>query len=521
MNYLPFAICSLLGLATSLVLIPILRGWTSASSARMARTFHHTHKTPLSRFGGVAFAVAFALVAAVAFVWFPADAAATRTHLVIVVSSLMMFLLGLWDDVRPLGARKKLLGQVLIAAAVCYCGVKIETFKNPFTDRLFELGAWGWVITILWLVALTNMINLVDGIDGLAGGLAMMVMGLLTFVGMQAGPSLPILCAAGTFGALLGFLRYNFPPAKIFMGDGGAYFLGFLIGILTLVHSQKGTIIAALVAPLFALALPIVDVTLAILRRGLKGLPIFRPDRMHIHHKLQELGLSRTRTVLILYGISSIFLLMAFGVFWSQGRWVPILFGFMCLTLLLSARSFNFSRDWFAVGRVLENSAELRKETYYALALARWLEMEAERSPAVADLWEDFVFLARKLGFTSVRLTLEDGERHWQSPEHPGQANPRRQTHELGGDRVATLEFTVSTADMSERLFSHLCELAAEAWLKAANRWHLANQLPIRFDARLADEVLPAASSAFENSINASPSVAGRPLVNPRSRRRL
>lgn len=490
MNYLPFVVCAVLGLVTALALIPILRRWTAASSARAARPFHHTHKTPISRFGGVALATAFALVAVVAFVWFPADAAGTRTHIVIVVSSLAMFLLGFWDDVRPLGARKKLIGQILISTTVCYCGVQIEQFKNPFTDQLIELGAWGWVITILWLVTLTNLINLVDGIDGLAGGLALMMMGLLVFVGIQAGPSLPILCAAGMLGALLGFLRYNFPPAKIYMGDGGAYFLGFLIGILTLVHSQKGTIIAALIAPLFALALPIVDVGLAILRRGLKGLPIFRPDRSHLHHKLQEIGLSRTRTVLILYGLSSVFLLMGFGVFWSQGRWVPILFGFMCLTLLLSARSFNFSRDWFAVGRVLENSAELRKETYYALALARWLEMEAERSGAVEDLWEDFVFLARKLGFTRVTLTLEDGERRWQSPEHSDGQNRLSRTHELGAERVMLLEFTVSADDMSEPLFDHLCELTAEAWLKSANRWHLTNDLPIRFDSRHAANVV-------------------------------
>ena len=107
------------------------------------------------------------------------------------------------------------------------------------------------------------------------------------------------------------------------------------------------------------------------MRRGLKGLPIFRPDRKHLDRRLQELGFSRTRTVLILYGLSSVFLLMAFGVFWSQGRWVPILFGLVCLVLILSAQSFNFSRDWFAVGRVPDNSPELRKQTHYALVLAR------------------------------------------------------------------------------------------------------------------------------------------------------
>jgi UDP-GlcNAc:undecaprenyl-phosphate GlcNAc-1-phosphate transferase len=485
MNYVTLAICVVLGFVTTQVLIPILRRRTPAASlVNGARTFHHTHKTPISRFGGVALAAAFVLVSLVGFIWFPVDAARTRTRVVIVVSSLAMFLLGFWDDVRPLGARRKLLGQVLIATAVCFGGVQIETFQNPITHRLYELGGWGWLITVLWLVALTNMINLIDGIDGLAGGIALMMMALLTYVGIGEELQFPILVAATMCGALLGFLRYNFPPAKIYMGDGGAYFLGFLIGILTLVHSQKGTIVAALIAPLFALALPIVDVSLAILRRGFQGLPLFRPDRLHIHHRLQDLGMSRTRTVLVLYGISSIFLLMAFGVFWSQGRWVPILFGFMCLTLLLSARTFNFSRDWFAVGRVLENSAELRKETHYALALGRSLELGAERGGSLEDLWEDFVFLTRKLGFTGVRLTLEDSERLWQSPDLADAANLWLRSHDLGSERVMRVELAANQGDMSERLATHLSELAAEAWLKAANRWHLANGLALRFDAR-------------------------------------
>ena len=251
MNYLALAICALLAFVTTQVLIPILRRRTAqACGATAARTFHHTHKTPVSRFGGLALAAAFVVVSVVGFIWFPADPVQTRTHIVIVVTSLAMFLLGFWDDVRPLGARKKLIGQVLIAVAVCFGGVQIETFQNPITYKIYQLGAWGWLITVLWLVALTNMINLIDGIDGLAGGIALMMMALLTYVGLGGELQLPILVAVGMCGALLGFLRYNFPPAKIYMGDGGAYFLGFLIGILTLVHSQKGTIIAALIAPL-------------------------------------------------------------------------------------------------------------------------------------------------------------------------------------------------------------------------------------------------------------------------------
>jgi UDP-GlcNAc:undecaprenyl-phosphate/decaprenyl-phosphate GlcNAc-1-phosphate transferase len=469
MNLLPSIVCALVGLLTVLVLVPIIRRKTEQGVLK-ARAFHHTHRAPVSRLGGVALAGAFVMVSLLVFLWFPAQDERLHTRIVIVVSALAMFFLGFWDDLKPLGARKKLLGHILIALGVCYFGVKIEHFKNPFTDEIYDLGVWGWVITVVWLVALTNVINLIDGIDGLAAGIGLMMMALLAYVGQKGVFLFPVLTSAGMFGALLGFLRYNFPPAKIFMGDGGAYFIGFLIGILTLVHSQKGTILAALIAPLFALALPIVDVSLAILRRGLKGLPIFRPDRKHLHHRLQQVGFSRTRTVLMLYGLSLVFLLMAFGVFWSQGRWVPILFGFMCLTLILSARSFNFSRDWFSVGRVLENSLEVRRETQYALALSNWLELEAERAASLEVLWQDYEFVVRKLGFVCVvesaiskRAVPESrtnhSTTHWKS------------VHELNLDGGMLLEFTAPKNAMSERVFDQLSELAAECWLKAAVRW--------------------------------------------------
>jgi UDP-GlcNAc:undecaprenyl-phosphate GlcNAc-1-phosphate transferase len=382
-----------------------------------------------------------------------------------------MFLLGFLDDLKPIGARKKLAGQIFIATAVWYCGVRIDTFLGPVSGHYYQLGGWSWAVTVFWLVALTNVINLCDGIDGLAGGISLMLMGLLTFLGNGHNLPFPVICAAGMFGALLGFLRYNFPPAKIYMGDGGAYFLGFLIAILTLLHSQKGTVVAALIAPLFVLALPILDVSVAIMRRGLKGLPIFRPDREHLHHRMIKFGFSRTRTVLIMYGVSALFLFFAFILLWLQGRGLPILLGFMFLTLLLTARMFDFSKHWFAVGRVLENSLELRKETHYALALARWLELEAERVGSLDALWENYIFLASKLGFARAKLRLAGAEKVWELRKDLVAPPEYVCTYDWSGDYPMTLQLEGNNAKMSVKLFEHLSELAAEAWLKGAVRW--------------------------------------------------
>jgi len=461
---------SLLGLVPTAILIPLIRRKAlSGSGAGSVRMFHQTHATPVPRFGGLALAVSL-LVVSIAAVLVKADVEAIWSELLLVVAVAAMFVVGFWDDCRPLGAKRKLLGQILVSVLAFLAGCEISSFRSPFSGVVYELGSWSILATVLWLVALTNLINLIDGIDGLAAGVGLMMMLLLTYATIGSS-SIPMCISAGMVGALLGFLYFNFPPAKIYLGDGGAYLIGFLIGILTIENSQKGTVAAMLIAPLFALALPIADVVLAIMRRGLKGMPIFRADKNHLHHRLLATGFSHTQVVLIFYGISLLFLLMSLGVLWSQGRWLPILFGFLCLTFIISARVFEFSRAWFSVGRVLGNSLELRNESQYALALSRWLELEAERCNSREALWEEFGFMLQKLEFTRVRLTLDSGVRTWQHPQHSGGVpDELRRVHQVQAGENMKLEFIADTQLLPSRLFDHLSEIAAEAWQKAVMR---------------------------------------------------
>ncbi len=158
---------------------------------------------------------------------------------------------------------------------------------------------------------------------------------------------------------------------------------------------------------------------------------------------------------------------------------MPILFGFLCLTLVVSAQAFNFSRDWFAVGRILETSLELRKETSYALALGRWLELEAERAGTLEQLWKDFVFVAGKLRLTSAKLTLAREVRCWESA--PAGANKLTRLHEWHLEGKMLLELGGNGNAMSEQVFDHVSELAAESWFKAATRWRATRGLPLLF----------------------------------------
>ncbi len=484
-------VCFAFGLAVTWPLVPLIIRRSQGMAIARGHSFHQTHTAPVPRFGGLALAVTFVLVVIGAQLFLDIPADRLQDNIGLALTSLAMFGLGFADDIKPMGARKKLLGQIVIALAAAIWVSRIQVFKHPLSGNTIDLGWWGLVITVVWLVTFTNLINLIDGIDGLAVGLSLMLMALLAYVGSAGGSILPVACSAAMAGALLALLRYNFPPAKIYLGDGGAYFMGFLIGILSMRQSQKGTVVAALVAPLFALALPILDVTLAILRRGIKGVPIFRADRKHLHHRLMDEGFSRRDTVLILYGFSVVCLLAAFGVFWSKGSWGPVSLGLLCLIVLVAAGRLKFAREWFNVGRVLGDSLEVRKESQYALALIAWFELEAERSPSAEALWVDYEFLVRKVGF--VRATLDyNGTQRACEGEIPACPSPVKRSVALHHTSHRSLEFAADPERMPSRVFDQLCDLTAEAWLRGVNRWEASNGRPLEFATPVVQSPPPA-----------------------------
>jgi UDP-GlcNAc:undecaprenyl-phosphate GlcNAc-1-phosphate transferase len=470
-----------------------------------AGEFHHAASgASVPRYGGLALVGAFVVLRLLHGAFNGWDWISDARPGAVLATSVAMFAVGFWDDLKPLGARKKLLLQIIIALAAYGLGLQVTGIKNPFTGEVLQLQSLGIALTVLWLVAMTNLINLVDGIDGLAGGVSLMLMCLLAYVSFNAA-SLQFAIAIGMAGALLVFLRFNFPPARIYMGDGGAYFLGFLIGALTIASSHKGTVLAALIAPVIALGLPIIDTATAILRRGLTGLPLFRADRKHIHHRLLQRGLSRTKTVLFLYAVSVVFLLMAFAMFWTEQRFVPIVFGlvFLCFLFVLQGRALGL--DWVTVGRVIGNSRAMRRHTQYVMALACWLEMEAERKDTLEGLWDDYLFMARKVGCTRVKIVFSDSHRAWTAdgqgslppaPEHVFEFNP--------GVRMLVM-LQSDPRQHEAAAANHLSELLAEAWVKAASRWakehsrpltfNAATPLPARPEPALAPHTLPAPAS--------------------------
>ena len=222
---------------------------------------------------------------------------------------IIITIVGIIDDIKTLKPIGKLLGQVLAAGIIVAFGIKIEHIGQIALNDVTSI-----ILTILWIVGITNAINLIDGLDGLSTGITLIsCISLLIIFSLNASPLIAIILITALIGALVGFLPFNFAPAKTFIGDTGSNFLGFMLSVISILGIAKTYTIAVIVLPVIVLGLPIFDVLMAIIRRTIKGKSlkaVFQADKGHLHHKLVAKGFSQKQAVLILYGISA-----AFGMF--------------------------------------------------------------------------------------------------------------------------------------------------------------------------------------------------------------
>ena len=262
------------------------------------------HKKPTPLIGGLAIFYGFA-VSVLCFATIDSETAA------ILIGSVIIVTVGIIDDVIEMKAIIKLLCQIIAAAIVVYSGVRIEHFTNPFFgwfgSPYIILNYWVSVaVTIFWIVGVCNAVNLIDGLDGLAVGVASIAsvcMLALTLISQNANVAI---IAAAVAGAGFGFLPYNFNPAKIFMGDTGALFLGFILACISVQGFLKLSAIISFAIPILVLGLPIFDTLFAIVRRVSKGKSPMSPDRGHLHHRLLDMGFSQKQTVTILYTLTAV-----------------------------------------------------------------------------------------------------------------------------------------------------------------------------------------------------------------------
>jgi UDP-GlcNAc:undecaprenyl-phosphate GlcNAc-1-phosphate transferase len=218
----------------------------------------------------------------------------------------LLLALGLYDDSRGADVWLKLAVQIPVGLIVYLAGFRVERLTNPFGADLV-LGAASLPLTLLWVVAIINALNLIDGLDGLATGVGVIAALALAVVGLVRGETLVLVLAAILAGSLAGFLPYNFPPARIFLGDTGSLIVGLLLAALGLVENRKATLALALVVPIVAMLIPILDTLLAIARRVRNGRHPFRGDTLHVHHRLLGIGLTQRQAVLLMWATSGYF----------------------------------------------------------------------------------------------------------------------------------------------------------------------------------------------------------------------
>ena len=260
------------------------------------------HKHPIPRLGGLAMFIGF-LLAVVLF------ADIDRQTEGILLGSIVIVILGVIDDIMPLPALLKFGVQIIAALIAVYFGVVIEIVSNPNVFSSVEyvfLNGWSIPLTVIWIVAITNSVNLIDGLDGLAAGVSAIASITMLVVAVVLGSGNVAVILAALTGACIGFLPYNFNPAKIFMGDTGALFLGYVLATLSVTGLFKFYAIISFAVPILALALPLFDTVFAFSRRLLKGQNPMAPDRGHFHHRLLDMGLSQKQVVAILYSISAV-----------------------------------------------------------------------------------------------------------------------------------------------------------------------------------------------------------------------
>ncbi|WP_455257591.1 glycosyltransferase family 4 protein [Peptoniphilus asaccharolyticus] len=302
----PIVLAFLVSLVMTPIVIRLAKKFGFLDIPKDARRMHNK---PIPLSGGVAMYVAI-MIGMIVFLKL------NRELICVMIGATLILISGLIDDKTDMSPKMKLLFQLTAALILIVGNVRVEFFTNPFPigETVIFLGVLSIPITIFWIVGITNTVNLIDGMDGLAAGVSLICSISLMVIANKFGYGNMAIIAALLVGACAGFLPYNFNPAKIFMGDTGALFLGFMLSYISVEGIMKSAAALTIIVPVLILGVPVFDTTFAMIRRKLSGKKIMQADKGHLHHRLLALGLTQKQTVLTLYVISIIFGLLAIVV---------------------------------------------------------------------------------------------------------------------------------------------------------------------------------------------------------------
>jgi len=400
------------GLGAALLSTPLAARFGRAFGFMDAPQGRKIHAHPVPRCGGLALVLAFGVAAAVTL----APGVPLQGRLfqqsqlwAVLGGGLFIFLVGLADDRRPLPAKVKFLAQVA-AASICFFGdVKIESFSLAGLVSV-DFEFLSYLFTVFWFVLFINAINLIDGLDGLAAGVAFFVCAVQAVLATMRAEALPAMYFAALAGASLGFLRYNFNPASIFLGDGGSYFLGYMVAALSILTSAKSQVGATILMPILAFGVPLLDTLTSPLRRFVRGKKMFEPDREHVHHNLLAKGWSQRKTVVFLYGVTAFLAVMAVLIVNLRdipaGLFILLLGG----ALILFVRKAGYF-SYFAMDKVFGWIRDISDEAGVSHGRRTFLNLQIEISESrdMEALWHNVTEALAQLDFDLGEMVLEPG----------------------------------------------------------------------------------------------------------------
>jgi UDP-GlcNAc:undecaprenyl-phosphate/decaprenyl-phosphate GlcNAc-1-phosphate transferase len=403
-DFVAFLLALMVGAVLTIVVrnFAVKLGWYDQT-----RSSRKVHRRPVPRLGGVAIVLAFnAPITALLFVDSSVALIFRQQRELILglyLGGFAIAALGLYDDLYGAGARLKFSVQTGVALLLYTIGFRIEILSWPFGPPL-ALGALALPFTVLWIVGVINAMNLVDGLDGLAGGVALFVVMTNFILALSRYDVLVSLAMAALGGAILGFLIFNFNPASIFMGDTGSMFLGFVLAAVAVKSSTKSGTTVAMLVPIIALGLPIMDTLLAVIRRALLGRSLFDADKDHIHHRLMSrLRLSQRSAVLILYGLCCLFALTALGLAFANGVQSAMLLISVSVVAFVLMRKLGYLdlREGRASTVIRHRNQQLRN-------LLREVVRNVQASANLSDLWNSIRPVAEELGAARLQLRIDE-----------------------------------------------------------------------------------------------------------------
>lgn len=327
----------LLAMLVSFLLTPHIKKLAFTIGAVDKPDNRKVHTRIMPRLGGLAIYIGFMIAVA-------ASMELNKDIFGVLLGGTVIVIIGILDDMYSLPAKIKLLGQIFAAAILVLFGIQIEWVNNPFGGYIYT-EYFSIPLTIFWVISFTNVVNLIDGLDGLAAGVSAIASFTVILVAAQMGYYHVAILTAALAGGIVGFIRYNFNPATIFMGDTGSMFIGYMLAAISVLGAVKTAATIALIVPAIALGLPIMDTAFAIMRRYSNGRPIFQPDKGHLHHRLLAMGMNQKQAVLLMYGITA--LLGIGAVLWAEfdGFYAALIIAAIFTAVAVGAKKIGILND--------------------------------------------------------------------------------------------------------------------------------------------------------------------------------